>query len=75
MKKLLWHLKCEQPQHKPGQSNQILVYGITNYGVSFSVCNYIDDGLVYSPISRNIYSWSKCKFTHWAYVEELIPDC
>ena len=75
MKKFLWHLKSEKPNYKPGQLNQILVYGITPLGASFSVCNYTVDGLVNSPVSSKIYDWNKCKFTHWAYVEELIPDC
>lgn len=75
MKKLLWHLKSEKPIHKPGQHIQILVYGITSQGASFSVCNYIDVGLVYSPVSDKIFDWSKCLFTHWAYLEDLIPDC
>ena len=75
MKKLLWHLKSEKPIHQPGQFNQIIVYGETRNGVSFSVCDYIDDGLVFSPVSGKIYYWSKCKFTHWAYLGELIPDC
>ena len=75
MKQLVWHLICEKPIHKPGQFNQIIVFGQTKYGASFSVCEYIDDDLVYTPVTRKIYFWSELKFTHWAYLEELIPDC
>ena len=75
MKKLSWHLKSEKPIYKPGQSNQIIVYGITSQGASFSVCNYFDDGQVFSPVTSKIYYWDKCLFTHWADVENLIPDC
>lgn len=74
MQKIFWHPKSEQPKHKPGQFNQIIVYGMTSHGVSFSVCDYIDDGLVFSPSSAKIYEWSKCLFTHWAYLEELTPE-
>ena len=75
MKNFIWHLKkSEKPIHIPGQNNQIIVYGETSHGVSFSICELISDGLVFSPISSITY-WSNCKFTHWAYLEELIPDC
>ena len=71
MKKFLWHLKSEKPNYKPGQCNQIIVYGITSQGASFSVCNYCEDGQVYSPVTHRYHDWSECKFTHWVYSEEL----
>ncbi len=71
----IWHDAKEMPVYKESDpcGNQILVHGRTPQGEGFTVCNMIDNGLVYTPLTHKEYVWSECKFEQWAYVEDLLP--
>ncbi len=72
-----WRSKDERPEYKKTgsrSSNQLLVYGSTKLGEGCSVCNIMDDGTVYAPIAGKNLTWAECLFTHWAYIDEIMPS-
>ena len=70
-----WHGKDERPEYTADSrsSNQLLVYGSSKLGEGCSVCNIMDDGTVYAPIAGKNLTWTECRFTHWAYIDEIMP--
>lgn len=74
--KFVWHDKSEKPEYdkSDGALNLIAVAGVTkgtNGHVAMSVASLQEDGKLYSPISDEEYEIDGCKFTKWAYVDEL----
>lgn len=77
--KLLWHNVSEKPVFDPANiaCNQILVIGEikSSHGdFAGSVCEIMDDGTIYAPISGHNYEWGTCPFSKWAYLKDIIPD-
>ena len=70
-----WHGKDKRPEYRADSrsSNQLLVYGSSKFGEGCSVCNIMDDGTVYAPIAGERLMWLDCRFTRWAYVDEIMP--
>ena len=75
----VWHDIKETPVFNPANiaCNQILVIGkikSAHGGFAGSVCQIMDDGTIYAPVSGHHYVWGTCPFSQWAYLEDLLPD-
>ncbi len=75
---VLWHDVKEKPVFDPANiaCNQILVIGkIKSAHGDFagSVCQIMDDGTIYAPVSGHHYEWGSCPFSQWAYLKDILP--
>lgn len=74
-----WHDVKEKPVFDPANiaCNQILVIGkIKSAHGDFtgSVCQIMDDGTIYAPVSGHHYEWGSCPFSQWAYLKDILPS-
>lgn len=69
--KEVWH---DASKEKPVYDSDIAVTRHLSGGLHMSVCAMVSDDIIYSPVARKEYKWGSCPFTHWAYIEDLLPN-